>query len=226
MVFNKKVYMKEYRQTHKEENKEYHKEYRENNKDKITKYREDNREKGREYNKTYREDNREKESQRGKEYRLKNKEKISNQNKDYYQKHKRERKEYIKEYFQRLEVIEHRNIYYRGYNKQRWLSDVDYRITHLLRVALLGALKQYSQTGKQYSSKKYGIDFTAIINHLKPFPEDIENYHIDHIIPLSLFDFNNPEHIKKAFMPHNHQFLTIKQNLEKGNKLVMPQAFK
>ena len=85
---------------------------------------------------------------------------------------------------------------------------------------------RYSITGKQYTSVKYGINFTEIIEHLKPFPKDIKNYQIDHIIPLSLFDFNNPVHIKKAFAPSNHQWLTKIENISKGNKLIMPHVHK
>jgi hypothetical protein len=58
----------------------------------------------------------------------------------------------------------------------------------------------------------------AIIKHLTPFPKDRENYHIDHIKPLCSFDFNDPEQIKEAFAPENHQWLTIEENLKKGGR--------
>ena len=51
------------------------------------------------------------------------------------------------------------------------------------------------------------MEYEAIINHLKPIPEDIRKYHIDHIKPLCSFNFinkdgsSNPEEIKKAFAP-------------------------
>ena len=71
------------------------------------------------------------------------------------------------------------------------------------------------------SSKKYGIDYKEIIEHLKPFPEDLSKYHIDHIIPLCSFRFINEddsinfEEIKKAFAPENHQWLLKEENLRK-----------
>jgi len=43
----------------------------------------------------------------------------------------------------------------------------------------------------------YGIDLQKIINHLKPFPKDLKNYDIDHIIPLIKFDLTKREDIKK-----------------------------
>ena len=78
-----------------------------------------------------------------------------------------------------------------------------------------------SKNGKQKLSKEYGINFTAIIEYLRPFPKDIENYEIDHIIPLSWFDFNNPKEIKWAFSPENHQWLTKEENRKKNNKYIL-----
>ena len=68
------------------------------------------------------------------------------------------------------------------------------------------------------SCKKYGIDIAAIIKHLKPFPEDLSKYHIDHIKPLCSFDMNDPEEVKKAFAAKNHRWLTKEENLKKIKK--------
>ena len=67
-------------------------------------------------------------------------------------------------------------------------------------------------------SKKYGINYKAIIEHLKPFPENISEFHIDHIKPLCSFNLEDPEEIKIAFAPENHQWLTIQENLSKGGR--------
>lgn len=132
----------------------------------------------------------------------------------------RDKQNYHIEYYQlNKQIIKERNI---AYQNQRRKTDPTYSLICKLRFRLYIILKRYSKTGKIKSAYEYGIDYKAIIEHLKPFPKDIENYHIDHIIPLSLFDFNNPEHIKKAFAPTNHQWLTIEQNLEKRNRLIMP----
>lgn len=111
------------------------------------------------------------------------------------------------------------------YEKQRRTNNLNFSLLCKLRTALGRAFKHYSKTGKINSSKKYGINYNAIIKHLKPFPKDIENYHVDHRIPLSLFDFNNSEQIKIAFLPENHQWLTKEQNLWKSNRLIVPCAF-
>ena len=70
------------------------------------------------------------------------------------------------------------------------------------------------------SSRKYGINYKAIIEHLKPFPKDIENYEVDHVVPLSWFDFNNLEEIKWAWAPENHQWLTIEENRNKSDRFM------
>ncbi len=133
-------------------------------------------------------------------------------------KQKKYSKEHQREYNSRPEV----KIRINANERRRLKEDYNWNILKRLRRNLRHALKRYSITGKQYTSKKYGINFTKIIEHLKPFPKDIENYQIDHIIPLSLFNFNNPKQVKITFAPSNHQWLTKEQNMEKGNKLIMP----
>jgi hypothetical protein len=55
----------------------------------------------------------------------------------------------------------------------------------------------------------------------------IENYgkiwHIDHIIPLSKFNFENPEEQLLAFNWRNTMPLLAKENLSKNNKILQPQ---
>jgi len=80
----------------------------------------------------------------------------------------------------------------------------------------------YSTKGKEISSNKYGINFLAIIEHLKPFPKDIENYHKDHIIPASWFDHNNLKEIKWCWSPENFQWLRKELNLWKHDKFILP----
>ncbi len=97
--------------------------------------------------------------------------------------------------------------------------DSIFAIRERLRGRLKSALKSYSRTGKVKTSDEYGINYKAIIQYLKPFPRDRHLYHIDHIKPLASFNFNDPEQIKKAFAPVNHQWLLSKTNLSKGAKI-------
>ena len=107
---------------------------------------------------------------------------------------------------------------------KRYGKDIQFTITINLRTRFRTALKIYSKTGKILTSRQYGIDYKAIIEHLKPFPEHISKYHIDHIRPLCSFNFinedgsTNLEEIKIAFAPENHQLLTAFENLSKGGR--------
>lgn len=92
------------------------------------------------------------------------------------------------------------------------------RIIGLLRKRVRDAFRLYSKNGKTRPSCEYGIDYTAIMEFLGPCPGSTKEYQIDHILPLSAFDFNNTEHIQAAFAPENHQWLKKKENLSKGNK--------
>ena len=178
----------------------------------------------------------------------KNKDRILKRNRKHYEKNKKriakQRKEYYKEYCRRPKVVvrrrkqgikyykrnkerikEYRNSemgkdYMKGYIKDRRENDLNYAVSLRLRASLNGAIKKYSKTGKITTSKKYGIDYKAIIEYLKPFPKDIENYHIDHKKPLCSFNLNNPKEIKKAFDKSNLQWLTAKENLKKGSKIL------
>ena len=104
------------------------------------------------------------------------------------------------------------------YNKNKRKHNKIFHITLLLRQRLYIALKNYSIIGKIRKADEYGINYNKIIDALKPFPENMEEYNIDHIFPLSAFDFNNPEEIKLAFAPENHQWLKKEDNFKKNAK--------
>jgi len=133
---------------------------------------------------------------------------------------KKRKSEYMRTYQKKPERKEYMNIYMKTYIKDRRSNDINYKLIIDLRSTLNRALKLYSTTGKIMPSKKYGIDYKKIIEHLKPFPKDIKNYDVDHIMPLSRFDLDNPKEIKWAFEPENHQWLLKSKNRSKGNKFL------
>lgn len=106
----------------------------------------------------------------------------------------------------------------RCYNVIKYNTDEHFRIKTILRERVRGAFNLYSTTGKTQKSDKYGIDYEAIIKHLGSCPGNRENYHIDHIFPLSAFNFDDPKQVKLAFAPENHQWLTKEENLDKRAK--------
>ena len=46
-----------------------------------------------------------------------------------------------------------------------------------------------------------------------------DDYHIDHIIPVSLYDFLNNDDVKKCWNPRNLRIITIDENQSKKDKL-------
>ena len=86
-------------------------------------------------------------------------------------------------------------------------------------------MKKYSETGKIMSSKKYSIDWKDVIESLKPFPEDLKNFEIDHIIPLHTFDLTNADEVKKAFAISNLRWLTKEDNRRKSGKILVNNSF-
>ncbi len=144
--------------------------------------------------------------------------------KEYCKEWRRKNKQKIKEYLSRPEVIINRKKWQREWRERNREKERAYKqrpeikIKRKLRKALRRALYYYTTSGKICSSSKYGINYKAIIEHLKPFPEDISKYHIDHIKPLCSFNLEDPEQIKLAFSPENHQWLLAKDNLRKGSK--------
>ena len=143
--------------------------------------------------------------------------------KEHYKENKEEFREYVlernkKRIRKNKERIRKKN---REYQKRKRKIDLDFRIKGYLRIRLWETLNKYTKTRKIMSSKKYGIDYKAIIEHLKPFPKDLSNYQIHHIKPLFTFNFVNPDgstnlnEVKEAFSPQNHKWLTIEEHRNK-----------
>ena len=130
-------------------------------------------------------------------------------------KRKEKRAIYGKKYFSRPEIKAKMN----EYAKWKRKNNYNYAIASRLRKSVRHALIKYSREGKIMSTKKYGIDLKMIIEHLKPFPLRIEDYDIDHIIPLRIFNLSDLEQVKLAFSPKNLQWLTKTENRSKGGRI-------
>lgn len=134
--------------------------------------------------------------------------------------HRAYTKQYLKKYVEKNKdtLREKQRAHRTKYLRERYNTNPTYRTAKRLRTLFYFALTHYTRTGKILKSKQAGINYSAIIKHLMPFPPDIHKYHIDHIKPLSKFDLNDPEQIKEAFAPENHQWLLAKENQSKGNR--------
>lgn len=171
----------------------------------------------------------EKRAEKNRLYYEKNKEHLINKSSLWYENNKDKKKEYdAKRYIEKKNIISKKAKERYEKNKdriieknskyivKRYKNDEQYKIKMNLRHRLREAFKRYSKNGKVKKSKDYGIDWNEIIEYLQPFPENIEKYDIDHIIPLCAFDFNDPNQIKAAFAPENHRWLLREENQRKN----------
>ncbi len=145
-----------------------------------------------------------------------NKEKWKGYIKKYQQsaKGKKKIKEYNKEYYQRPDVREKiREADKKRYTPERKLyKTINKQIRRCIVMIQKDAkLNLKFNTYDKYSII-YGIDLNKIIKKLQPFPKDMENYELDHIIPITKFDLTKKNQIKKAYDPNNLQLLTSHKN--------------
>ena len=143
----------------------------------------------------------------------------------------RDRKEYSKKYYllnkERISLRKKTDLYKQRHairEKERYDSEKEYRIAHLLRCRLRKALKRDSKIGsavrdlgcsipelKFYLEGKF-IDGMSWGNHGK--------WHIDHVIPLTYFDLTDHEQFLQAVHYTNLQPLWAVDNIRKNNKVV------
>jgi hypothetical protein len=96
--------------------------------------------------------------------------------------------------------------------KERMAIDENFRIRSCIRKRISKLLK------KQGKSKKFVIDYDAIITYLGPCPGEKKEYHIDHIFPLAIFDLKDKQQFAAATAPENHQWLKVSENCQKRHK--------
>lgn len=181
-----------------------------------------------EYQKQYRERNADRLRMKSKDYYAEHREELISKVQKRYQENKDEVLAYCHRRYEdkREEISERMRQYYQD-NKdtikkknsqhviKKYRRDPKFCAIMRLRHRLREAFKRYSRNGKTKPSAEYGIDYDAIFRHIGPCPGERADYHIDHIRPLCLFDFDDPEQVRLAFAPENHQWLRKKDNLAK-----------
>ena len=120
--------------------------------------------------------------------------------------------------------------YYNKYQSERLKTDIKFRlnrnVSRLIRKALKG-----NKAGRKWGSL-VGYTLNDLIDRLKntmPAGYTWQDFlqgklHIDHIIPISAFNFNCPDHIdfKRCWSLENLRLLPAKENMIKHNKLDRP----
>jgi len=242
-MFNKKEYMKEYRlknkekirkqrrehyqankeilkektkqwyQKNKEKRREYQKQYIEKNKEYYRKYKKQYYMNNKEYWKQYHLENKEKRNERTRQWNLENKEKKKKLQKQWVLKHYRYYRECCNDW---------RN------NKNR--TDIKFNLNNRMRSAMSYSLKGNKAGRKWENLVGYTInDLTKHLNKTIPEGYTWQDYmkgelHIDHIIPISVFNFDHYNQIdfQRCWALDNLQLLPAKENIVKSNKLFKP----
>lgn len=166
-----------------------------------------------------------------KSYYINNKLNILNSRKEYYSANKYKILEYRKtysashrellklrnhiRYINNSAIIISKNVRYEM-NKRK--KDPYYKMCKNIRSRFKNALKKYSKNGKIMSCLEYGINFKEIFNKIGVPPNN--SYHLDHIIPLKLFNLDDPVQVKLAFSYINLQWLSAEENMKKSDKLL------
>lgn len=101
--------------------------------------------------------------------------------------------------------------------KERRHTDTKYRAKMCMRSVLWHAYKAYSVKGKQISTR--GIISEDALNHLNSTKPIGTNYHIDHIIPISVFNVDDIEHLKLAHLPENLRWIEASENMRKRDSI-------
>lgn len=180
--------------------------------------------------------------EKSKQFYAKNKKSINDKTQKYYEKHKDELIKYAKEYRiknqEKLKIYE-KNRYISKSNKYKLLGQKDgsRKIVHNIRVCINRCIKDKQ---KQSNSLSYlGCSLEEFKKHLeykfdenmswsnygRPNNKNSDGWHIDHIKPLSSFNFSEvsskkelEEKLKQAWHYTNLQPLWGLDNIRKGAK--------
>ena len=235
MFDNKKYYIE-----NKEKIKKYGEQYRENNQEKIKerkrRWRENNPEILRQRRKKYREENIEQERERDKKRRMGNPKKEKSRLKKYGENNREKIKERRRKYREgNREKVRKQD---RGYRKKRYTKkwyidmckDLKYILNNKIRLAVGNSLKG-NKKGRHWEDL-VGYTLEDLFKRLKKTtPEGYDwqdfiegKFHIDHIVPISVFNFTKPEHpdFRKCWALSNLQLLLARENIIKSNKLSKP----
>jgi hypothetical protein len=110
------------------------------------------------------------------------------------------------------------------YMRQKRLSDMNFRLAGKLRISLCQALRGKAKATSALKLLGCSLpDFRIYLESKFEPGMSWENHgkygwHIDHIMPLAIFDLTNPEHQKRAFHFSNMQPLWAADNMSKSDK--------
>jgi hypothetical protein len=166
------------------------------------------------------------------EYKKNNKEKVSENHKEYYEKNKETISEYYKNHYkENKDQYMENNRKWRDENREiinkkaneRFATNPIARLKKNCRKRIHSALKN---TNKKSTIKLVDCNIDFLKEWLSYNFKDgmtLDNYgshwHVDHVIPCSLFDLSNEDEVKNCFRWTNLQPLEASLNLSKQNNL-------
>lgn len=160
-----------------------------------------------------------------KEYKKNNKEKIKEYNKEYKLKNKEKTKEYNRVYnISNRETIQKKQT---ENSRKRRKNDINYKLTINMRNRMKKFFKNKSRK-HEYIGCSLDL-FKLWISYQFEQDMDFSNYgktwHLDHIIPCSLFNFDNECEKYFCFNWSNYRPLYSHDNLSRQNKLTFKDIF-
>ena len=220
---------------YRENNSEYFKKYYQDNQEKILEYRRNHKDKTKEYGKRYQENNKVDINIKHKKWKKNNPEKVSKSAKRYHGKNRDNILKYKREYYKNnkdksLKYSQNHRKEKNEYNKNKRKTDLrlslNHKISTLMRMALKGNKNGWHwETLVGYTL----IDLIKRLNKTMPKNYTWQDYldgklHIDHIVPISVYNFTKPEHIdfKRCWGLSNLRLLPAEENLRKNSKLEKP----
>lgn len=205
------------------------KEYRNINKDKIFKRvkahiaKPEIKKQLKEYRKKYKQANKEIISIKNKKYREEHMEHIKEWHKNHYAANKNTIS--IKSKIYRDKNKEKKKEYCRKWRKKKLNNDSEYKVKSYMISHFTRELKKKNIDKKESMFRITGIKYSEYVEYLKndPLWNDYHNktkkISVDHIIPISVYDFTDQEEIRKCWNKLNLRLLPSDENLKKLNKI-------
>jgi hypothetical protein len=161
----------------------------------------------------YRENHLDYDIQRCKTYKKENLDVIT----EYAERTREDKKIKSKKYYKNPENKKKRY----AYKENRMENDEQFRITETLRSRLRSAFNDQGLK-KNKRSCEYGIDWKMLSEYLEPLkPNNVDiKLSIDHIIPCSVFDMTNNEHVRLCYLKENLRWCSFSENSTKNNYII------
>lgn len=216
--------MKQYKKDNKKKLIEYNRQWRKNNRkrlrEKFKQWCKDNPRKILEYRKQWEKNN----PEYYKQWRKDNPDKIKKYGKKWYKNNIKKIRQWYKNNSEKMMK------YHNQWVNARYKINLKFNLNYRMRTAIGLSLKR-NKAGRGWE-KLVGYTLSDLIRRLKKtMPEEYtwKDYlkgklHIDHIIPIKVFNFTKPEHtdFKRCWALSNLQLLSAKENNIKRAKLDKP----